>query len=225
VLSRSGGDVRHRFGEFTLDENTRELLLHGTQVHLSPKAFELLLLLVANRARALSKAELQQRLWPGTYVEENNLAGLIVQLRRALHDPADEPKFIRTVYGFGYQFVGEHKTGRAPTTTRDPRFSLTFQDRECTLAAGPNVVGRSADAAIRIDAPGVSRRHAQITVSGEQAVLEDLGSKNGTILNGHQIAGVSPLADGDRIQFGAVQATFHAGADLSATATLTAGAE
>ena len=60
-----------------------------------------------NRARAVSKAELQQRLWPSTFVEETNLASLVAEIRRALRDAAAGPKFVRTIYGFGYQFVGE----------------------------------------------------------------------------------------------------------------------
>jgi DNA-binding winged helix-turn-helix (wHTH) protein len=214
--------VRHRFGTFTLDDDTRQLLRRGKDVHLSPKTFDLLSFLVRNRSRAVSKVELQEKVWPDTFVEETNLAGLIVQLRRALHDSAGNPKFIHTVYGFGYRFVGDVQAD-TPAARAQPRnrFSLTLLDRRLALVEGPNVVGRSEDAPIQIVAPGVSRRHARIVVRGDQAILEDLGSKNGTHLNGHRVSTPCVLADGDRIQFGAVEAAFSADADLSATETLT----
>jgi DNA-binding winged helix-turn-helix (wHTH) protein len=60
--------VRHRFGDFTLDDATRQLLSGETEIHLSPKAFELLAALIGDRSRAVSKAELMQRLWPSTFV-------------------------------------------------------------------------------------------------------------------------------------------------------------
>lgn len=214
--------MRHRFGGFTLDDGTRQLLHRGKDVHLSPKTFDLLSFLMLNRSRAVSKDELQQQVWPDTFVEETNLAGLIVQLRRALHDPAGDPKFIGTVYGFGYRFVGNVEAD-TPGARAQPsvRFSLTLLDRHEALLDGSNVVGRSEDAGIRIVAPGMSRRHARIIVRGEQAMLEDLGSKNGTHLNGRRVSAPCALTDGDRIQFGVVEATFEVAKDLTATETLT----
>src|SRR5690348_5285226 len=100
-------DVAYRFGRFVLDYDTRQLLAEGDEIHLSPKAFELLALLLVNRPRAVSKTELQERLWPSTFVEETNLAGLVAEIRRALHDSATRPVLLRTVYRFGYRFVGE----------------------------------------------------------------------------------------------------------------------
>src|SRR3990170_5872430 len=95
----------YHFGDFAMDVDTRQLLLGEEEAHLTPKAFELLHLLLAERARALSKAELQQRMWPSTFVEETNLASLIAEIRRTLRDTASHPKFIQTIYGFGYRFV------------------------------------------------------------------------------------------------------------------------
>ena len=97
----------YRFGDFTFDHDIRQLVLNTSEVHLSPKAFELLAVLLANRFRAVSKAELQQHLWPSTFVEETNVAGLVAEIRRALRDTASSPMFVRTVYGFGYRFVGD----------------------------------------------------------------------------------------------------------------------
>jgi DNA-binding winged helix-turn-helix (wHTH) protein len=212
--------VRHRFGDFTLDEGTREVRRKGADVHLPQKAFDLLRLLVVNRSRAMSKAELLQALWPNTYVEETNLAGLVAQLRRVLGDSADEPRLIRTVYGFGYRFIGEVDADGGATRPVSRPFSLAVLGRHLPLLDGENTIGRSPEATIQIDAPGISRRHARITVSRGQAALEDLASKNGTCVNGQPITGPTGLTHGDRIQFGAIEAVFTTGADTGATETL-----
>jgi len=99
--------VRLRFGQFTLDLESRQLTSAGREIHLEPKAFELLSALVLERPKALSKADLQQRLWPGTFVAEANLSNLVAEIRAALGDPARAPKFVRTAHGFGYAFCGE----------------------------------------------------------------------------------------------------------------------
>lgn len=96
-----------RFGGFTLDESRRQLFGKAGPVHLTPKAFQLLSILIEERPRAVAKADLQERLWPATFVSEGNLAGLIVELRAALADDARDPQFVRTAYGFGYAFTSE----------------------------------------------------------------------------------------------------------------------
>jgi TolB-like protein/DNA-binding winged helix-turn-helix (wHTH) protein len=93
------------FANFTLDESRRQLLAAGEPVHLSPKAFQLLSILIQETPRAISKPDLQERLWPDTFVTEGNLASLVAELRSALGDDAHEPRFIRTLYGFGYSFA------------------------------------------------------------------------------------------------------------------------
>jgi DNA-binding winged helix-turn-helix (wHTH) protein len=215
--------VRYRFDDFTLDYATRQLLLNDAEVHLSRKAFELLAFLVEHRSRAVSKGELQQHLWPETFVEETNLATLIAEIRRALGDPAATPRFVRTVYGFGYRFVAEAQADvpSAPSPIPDrTRLFVVFEDREMLLMDGANVIGRAADATIRIDSPGVSRYHARVHVSNRSATLEDAESKNGTHLNGTRISGVAPLADGDTIRLGRVTLTFRIVTPTSSTATV-----
>lgn len=95
-----------RFGEFMLDTDTRQLIGTEGEVHLSPKAYELLTVLVEKRPRALSKQELHERLWPATFVSEVNLATLIAEIREALGDDARKPRFVRTARRFGYAFCG-----------------------------------------------------------------------------------------------------------------------
>ena len=62
--------MRYQFGPIELNEETRQVLARGAEVHLTPKAFDLLTILVRNRSRAMSKRELQELLWPSTFVEE-----------------------------------------------------------------------------------------------------------------------------------------------------------
>jgi Tol biopolymer transport system component/DNA-binding winged helix-turn-helix (wHTH) protein len=115
--------VRIRFGTFTLDIETRQLTSAGREIHLEPKAFELLSALVLERPKALSKADLQERLWPGTFVSEANLSNLVAQIRAALGDPARASKFVRTAHRFGYAFCGEAVTSTddaCPTRLPDP---------------------------------------------------------------------------------------------------------
>lgn len=213
----------YRFGDFTLEPDTRQLLLKGAEAHLSPKAFDLLLLLVANRARAVSKEELQQRLWPSTFVEETNLATLVAEIRRTLRDSATNPRFVRTIYGFGYRFVGEliGDVGASRSEQRRVKLWLIVERRHIPLLEGENVIGRTEDAAIQIDSPGVSRYHARILVAGGHATLEDLGSKNGSYVNGTLVTS-RPLSSGDEIRLGATVLTFRIASQTSATETLQA---
>lgn len=214
--------MRDRFGGFTLDHDTRQLLLNGDEIHLSPKAFHFLALLVANRARAVSKADLQERLWPSTFVEETNLASLAAEVRRALRDSAANPRFIRTVYAFGYRFVGEVTTDAGATSPPHGRTTLwlSFEGRHIPLLEGANVIGRASDTAIPIDSPGLSRHHARIVVANGEATVEDLGSKNGTHLNGRRITTPCQLSDGDEIRLGTVVLTFRIGSPMSPTETV-----
>jgi DNA-binding winged helix-turn-helix (wHTH) protein len=203
--------VTYCFDEFTLDSDTRRVLRDDQEVHLSPKAFDLLLLLVENRSRAMSKAELHQQLWPSTYVVETNLASLVAEIRRALGDPAEHPRFVRTVHRFGYWFVGTVRDPAGQGLAAGPtvRYWLVWETRQIPLSEGDNLLGRGPDAAVWIDAPGVSRHHARIRLEGATATLEDLGSKNGTFVGGNRVSVASPLADGDQIRLGSVVITFR----------------
>ena len=98
--------VRIRFGPFTLDDTTKQLLKDSRVVHLEPKAFELLTLLARRRPAVVTKADLHAHLWPDTFVADANLSNLIAEVREALGDQARKPQFIRTAHGFGYAFCG-----------------------------------------------------------------------------------------------------------------------
>jgi DNA-binding winged helix-turn-helix (wHTH) protein len=215
-------NVTYRFGAFRLDSDTRELRFDAGEVHLSPKAFELLTTLIVNRRRAVSKAELQEHLWPATFVEETNLAGLVAEIRRALRDDADHPAFVRTMYRFGYRFVGDVTEIAAAAPPPGPsrvRPCLIFDQKHVPLLEGANVIGREPDAAIQCDAAGVSRYHARIVVAQGAATIEDLGSKNGTFVRGERVMS-APLADGDEIRLGTARLTFHVSPPKGTTETV-----
>jgi DNA-binding winged helix-turn-helix (wHTH) protein len=99
--------MKLRLGDMTFDPQARQLLRGRAEVHLSPKAFDLLAILIEERPRAVPKDELHQRLWPSTFVSEANLASLAAEIREALGDTARDPRFIRTAHRFGYAFCGE----------------------------------------------------------------------------------------------------------------------
>ena len=193
-------------------EESRQLLRGPEEVHLGPKAFDLLDLLVSRRPRAVTKAQVRDALWPRTSVADSNLTSLLTELRSALGDDATQPRFVRTVRGFGYAFCGaatEAAEAAAPHESQRLHLRLVYQGREVPLRPGENVLGRCDEAVAWVDSPSVSRRHARIVVSGQDAVLEDLGSRNGTYLDGEKIAAPSPLADGDEIRVGRAFMTFR----------------
>jgi DNA-binding winged helix-turn-helix (wHTH) protein len=221
VPSHCGDGVTYRFGPFTLDSRTRRLLRDGQEVHLSPKAFDLLFSLVENRSRAMSKADLLKHLWPSTFVLETNLAGLIAEVRRALGDAPDDPRFVRTMHRFGYCFIGSVHEGHAEEepVRSATRYWLVWETRQVPLSEGDNVLGRAPDAAVWIDALGVSRHHARIIVEGGDATVEDLGSKNGTYVGAERVTAPCRLADGDQIRLGSVVITFRIPPPVGSTET------
>jgi DNA-binding winged helix-turn-helix (wHTH) protein len=199
------------FGNLTLDQERRQLFRSGQPVQLEPKAFELLSLLLARRPRVLSKGQIRDVLWPGTSVSESAVARLVNQLRAACGDDARKPRFVRTVHGFGYAFCGtvEPSPGLKGARTTGPRFRLQWEAHEVALAEAENILGRVEEAAAWIESASVSRRHACIRISEGRAILEDLGSKNGTFLNGRKLTAPAALADGDEICLGLVLMTLH----------------
>ncbi len=213
-----------RFGPFTLDLDTRQLIRSasaaavlggGEEVHLSPKAFDLLATLVLERPHVLAKEKIQERLWPQTFVSEANLSNLVAEVRDALGDRARAPRYIRTVHRFGYAFFADATNVR---TARDsaphlPLCWIAWGERRFPLSPGEHIIGRDPDVDIRLDAATVSRRHARVVVTAEGATLEDFGSKNGTFRAGAPVTTPVDLLDGDSIGIGSLVVTFHARGD------------
>jgi DNA-binding winged helix-turn-helix (wHTH) protein len=216
-----------RFGEFVLDGDLRQLWGPSGDLHLSPKAFDLLVLLVTNRQRVLSKNELQEHLWPDTFVVETNLASLVAEIREALHDDAKSPRFVRTAHRVGYAFCGtvSDESGASVASTSALLCWLLNDGRRVPLQAGENILGRDVAGSINLDSPSVSRRHARIHVSVHEAMLEDLGSKNGTYLRGERVSTPVPLSDGDEVRVGSVVLRFRQQSGPRSTMTVASAAE
>jgi DNA-binding winged helix-turn-helix (wHTH) protein/TolB-like protein len=103
----------YEFGPFILDTAQHLLRRQGEAVPLTPKTFDLLLVLLENRGRMLPKDELMRTLWPNSFVDESNLTQQISMIRRALGETAGDHRYIVTVPGRGYRFAAEVKEGPA----------------------------------------------------------------------------------------------------------------
>jgi DNA-binding winged helix-turn-helix (wHTH) protein len=195
-----------RFGPFVLDEAQRQLTRNGVEVHLTPKAFDLLIALVTDAPRVLSKNELHQRVWPGTFVSDATLVGLIKELRRALDGGDEKVSSIRTVNRVGYAFARsvEHERPGGQVC-----HWLVVSGRHIVLKPGENRIGRDPASPVWLDSGGVSRHHARIVVAGSEATIEDLGSKNGTVVRSTPVAAALKLVDGDVVELGPVSIIYR----------------
>jgi DNA-binding winged helix-turn-helix (wHTH) protein len=200
--------MRQVFGECTFDRERRELARGGTVVHCGPKLLALLELLLDAAPRAVTKDEVHKAIWPGTFVADATLTSLIAELRTAIGDDAKAPSLLRTVHGYGYAFIGE-VTGTLPARPPHGAFRVIVGEREVMLATGENILGRAPDASVFVDDSGVSRHHARIVVDQRGATLEDLDSKNGTMLDGRQVDKPTLLLDGALIVLGATALRFR----------------
>jgi DNA-binding winged helix-turn-helix (wHTH) protein len=187
-----------------IDTDRRQVFRGDREVSLSPKAYELLALLIEARPNAVSKDTLYQQLWPGTFVVPANLPNLVSEIRAALGDSGRHPRIIRTLHRFGYAFAG------APEVARPAIYWLRWGMMDLPLREGENTIGRDQGNHVRLDAAGVSRRHARVMIEGGRLVIEDLHSKNGTFVRGTRINGPRTLSPGDDVAFGSVYVTVQA---------------
>ena len=210
-----------RFGPFVLDRERRQLLENGAEVHLSPKAYAFLTALADASPSAVSKADLLEHLWPGTYVLEAGLTVVAAEVRKALRDTGRHGRFIRTVHGFGYAFESEIAADGGPVAPGAPaaeadaprpdeaRCRIVHEGRETVLGDGDHIIGRDADAKVRVGIATVSRHHAKLVVSASAVTITDMGSKNGTWVRGKRIAGPVVLAHGDEIRVSHARLVFR----------------
>jgi DNA-binding winged helix-turn-helix (wHTH) protein len=201
--------MRVRFQQFIFDSDARQLLEDGKEVHLSTKAFDLLCLLLAQRPNVVAKDDLLRKVWPDSHVVEANLNVLVGEVRRALADHAQTPRFIRTVHGVGFSFCGS--AAEVEKVSSGMRCWLVGTDRNFVLSEGDNIIGRDPSCSVYVDDPDVSRRHALIRIDsvGTSALLEDLDSTNGTLLGRSAIKTPTPLANCDVIYVGSVELRFR----------------
>jgi DNA-binding winged helix-turn-helix (wHTH) protein len=198
----------HRFGSFVFDADTRQLSRDGSDIHLTPKAFDLLSLLIDAAPRVLTKTALHERLWPKTFVSDATLVGLVKELRRALDDRDRDAPIIRTVSRVGYAFC--RPTTSASLPVNGVWSWILVDGKRLALRDGENTIGRDPMSSIWIDVASVSRHHARIVCSGMRAVLEDVGSKNGTTVGEEPVRSARELRHGDRLTFGRVDAVYCA---------------
>lgn len=205
--------MRISFGDCVLDMERQQLARAGEPVHLTPKAFDLLALLLAERPRAVAKSAIHDRLWPGTAASEADLTALVTELRTALGDVERRPRYVKAVRRSGFAFGGtaiELSEGRPRAHRPGPRFTLEWAGGPVvTLCEGENLIGREEGAMAWIESAGVSRRHARIVISGETATLEDLGSRNGTVLRGRKVTSPMVLLADEEIKVGPVPLRFR----------------
>ena len=190
----------YRFGDFALDTSTRQLLRGGRPAHLSPKAFQLLQTLLEAAPRALSKAELQDRVWPDTFVVEANLQHLIVEIRASLGDDPRHPRYVRTVHRFGYAF---QEAARRCGTARGQAGAICrlrwetgrahATEGEHSSVAIPPPMWRSTRRRVAPSRPASGCPLMQVT-------LEDLEARTDRSSGAGGVAGPVTLADGDRDQ-------------------------
>ena len=103
----ASGHRAFAFGAFVADTVTRRLWRDGQSVPISPKTFDVLIVLLEHRDRVVSKDELLDRVWPDTAVQENNLPRQVSSLRRLLGQRTDQTDYVVTVPGQGYRFVAD----------------------------------------------------------------------------------------------------------------------
>jgi len=111
----------YQFGEFTVDRDQKVLFRNGVPLPLTPKVFDILIVLVENWGHIVEKDELMRRVWPDSFVEDANLAFNIQRLRKALGDDARHPQFIETVARRGYRFIAQ---ARSASTLNHPNVRL-----------------------------------------------------------------------------------------------------
>ena len=218
-LLTSSVPVRARAGDWVFDGPARRLTRGGQVVAITPMAFDLLGSLLEARPRALSKAELGERLWPGTFVSSASLAQLVTEVRKALGDPARPPRYVRTVHGFGYAFCGEASAsaGRGGTHALVLAGCLgrpgggTSRKGRVSSAVAPDVRVRvNDDEVVAPPRPAASGRCTRLTI-------EDLGSKNGTFVEGRKIEAPTALGAGNQVVIGPAVLTFSQSSGATAT--------
>jgi DNA-binding winged helix-turn-helix (wHTH) protein len=199
-----------RFLDCELDSEARILVCRGAPAHLTPKALELLLLLVAERPRAIPKSELLDRIWPGTFVTDASLARTVHEIREAIQDASA----IRTVHGHGYAFAAvteqiDPAPGNQTSASHATAAWIVLEGRAVPLPDGASTIGRDPAVRVPLISPQVSWHHARLDVSAAGTRIEDLGSKNGTMVSGVRISAPTVIQDGDKITIGGTRLVFR----------------
>lgn len=212
-----------RFAEFELDLAAYTLRRGGERVRLEKMPMEVLIRLVRADGALVERGEIRAALWGSDVFVEHDAAinTAVRKIRQALGDDPEKPRFVETVVGKGYRFVACVESGRsygqrdAIASDRGaarrtfPSCSVTRGADEFILETGVTVLGRDPSVGVYVEHPSVSRHHARISIEGDEAVLEDLKSRNGTFLDGRRIDAPTRLHRGAVIGLGAITLTFR----------------
>ena len=196
-----------RFGDVTIDFEARTITRGGRALALSPKAFDLLRLLIERRPTVIAFSALRGELWPQSHVGQSSLPALVAEIRGVLGETAQGGGAIRTAHRVGYAFAATATELDAQASTETIAW-LVLADRRVPLTAGEHILGREGPGIITINDSTVSRRHARLVVHAQSAVLEDLGSKNGTWLAGSRVDRSAQLNSGAQLMLGTVKVEF-----------------
>jgi DNA-binding winged helix-turn-helix (wHTH) protein len=211
--------MRLRFADCVLDDEARELRRAGCVVPLSPRAYQLLTLLLEQRPRPLPQPELRDALWPDAHVGYSSLAQVVTELRRSIGDTARGSTLVRTVPRYGYAFAAAAVEEDSGPVTASLAGVLVGDDREYPILEGETLVGRGTECGVRLPSTRVSRVHARIRATASGVSVEDAGSKNGTWVNGERRGGPTVLREGDEVLFGTVRVVFQPAGALDPTRT------
>jgi DNA-binding winged helix-turn-helix (wHTH) protein len=216
-----GGPAPFRIGPWRVDPAACELRNGDTVVRVRPKVMDLLAVFARNPGEVLSKKRLLDLVWSDVTVGDASLTVAVGELRDALGDDLGSPAYIETIPRRGYRLISPVSD---PDTDRvrpgGSRFWLVGAGVELVLRQGENLIGRAPESHVRIESPKVSRQHARIIVDGDVAVVEDLGSKNGTFVGDVRVDGLTPLVHGDQLRLGQLAALLSvAVADRESTVT------
>lgn len=194
-------------GRWTADPARLVLVDDELEVHLRPKVMDLLVVFAEHPGEVLSKERLLDLVWSEVTVSDASLSVAVGELRSTLGDDPRAPEYIETIPRRGYCLIAAVTDPDAdPAPLGASTFWLVGAGVELALRQGENLIGRAPESQVRIESPKVSRQHATITVDGDRAILEDLGSKNGTFLGEARITGPTPVASGDTIRLGQLAA-------------------
>jgi DNA-binding winged helix-turn-helix (wHTH) protein len=202
---RSGFRLENWLVEPELDRISRG----GEPVHLQPLEMDLLVLLAARAGRVIAPRNLIDAVWEGRIVAESALSRTVAGLRRALGDDAREPRYVETIPRRGYRLVGKVTALEVAPAEQETQCVVLLPDGMARLGQGRHVLGRGSTADVVVEGAKVSRRHASLTVDGAQVVLEDLGSKHGTWVDGRPVTAPVTLGEGAVILLAGVVVQFR----------------
>ena len=147
-----------RFGPFVLDSEQRRLIGRHGDLHLTPKAFDLLQLLIDQAPRVIRKTEIHAQLWPRTFVSDSALVALVKEIRRVLSDSDVGSGMVRTAHRVGYAFGGDLSNGKDSWQGGSPDQAAVAEPRDATLT-------------ILLELDGGTRCHARIRFAHGSALL------------------------------------------------------